>query len=115
MDWLKFNGVWIPICPLCWGPLESWIRISGDTWLKCERCEIAFRVRVPKEIRGEPIAFPSRSIHLRKTILERTGAKLISICRRCRYVFINYPRDRCNFCGYRIPPVKLVQEVVAIR
>ena len=51
MDWLKFNGVWIPICPLCWGPLESWIRISGDTWLKCERCEIAFRVRVPKEIR----------------------------------------------------------------
>ena len=107
-DWLKYNGIWIPRCPFCGSDELERFRINGDIWMKCKTCGLSFRFRLPKEIVGQPISIPSRSLIIPRQLIQATHAKIITRCRKCQVVLINHPGNRCPFCRYRIPTPEVI-------
>ena len=109
MNWLKYNGIWVPICPLCGTELTRRSKVGRGLWLRCDKCGISFPFKYPSQLRGQPLAIPSRTKVVSRQVARKTGAKLVTKCGRCQIQLINYPRLRCPICGYRIPEPQPIQ------
>jgi len=103
MNWLKYNGIWIPVCPICGEELTRRSRVGKGLWLRCDNCMISFPFKFPPQLKGQPLAIPSRTKVVSAQVRMRAGARLVTKCSRCQKQLINYPYLRCPFCGYRIP------------